>query len=201
MIAAVIPTRFRPPQLEPLLAVLHADGAQAIVLDSADFDHRIYSMWNAGISRARTLVGPEAIAILNDDIELLPGTLPLMAEALGDPAVGVVYPDVRAGLSSGLPFRPLTLEATSGTWGTGGMTGFCFMFRPDWPLTVFDTSYAWWYGDDDFEERVRGAGRIVARIVGLPIRHAADGSARKVASELAPLIAADRALWEARHAA
>ena len=85
------------------------------------------------------------------------------------------------------------------------MTGFCFMFRgqPQFPYyPLFDETYSWWYGDDDFEERVRGAGRRdVCRIVGLPIEHAANGSAGRVMDELGPLIVADRALWDSRHAA
>jgi GT2 family glycosyltransferase len=198
MIAAIIPTRFRPPQLEPLLELLAADGVEAYVMDSADYGHRIYRMWNAGVAIASDA---GLVAVLNDDITILPGTLPLMAEALADPAIGIVYPDVRADLSSGLPSRPIRLEATTGSWGAGGMTGFCFMFRSPafWP--VFDEAYSWWYGDDDFEERVRGAGRAVARVVGLPIGHAANGSAGRVMDELGPLIVADRTLWDSRHAA
>jgi hypothetical protein len=203
MIAAIIPTRFRPPQLEALLEVLATDGVKAYVMDSTAYGHRIYRMWNAGVRLAK-IEAADFVAVLNDDITILPGTLPLMAEALADPRVGAVYPDVRVPLGS-LPARPLILQATSGTWGAGGMTGFCFMFRgqPEFPYyPLFDEAYSWWYGDDDFEERVRGAGRRdVCRIVGLPIGHAADGSAGRVMDELGPLIAADRALWDSRHAA
>ena len=198
MIAAVIPTRFHPPQLAPLLTLLEADGVQTHVLESGDFGHRIYAMWNEGVKRA-ALGGADYVAVLNDDITILPGTLPLMAHALGtDPLVGVVYPDVRVPLDV-LPTEPLTLESTKGSWGPGGMTGFCFMFRTPLFLPVFDESYRWWYGDDDFEERVRGAGRLVCRITGLPIRHTADGSASQVWAEIEPLTVADRNLWESRH--
>jgi GT2 family glycosyltransferase len=197
MIAAVIPTRFHPPQLDPLIALLEADGVEVHLLESADYEHRIYRMWNEGVRLAGNV---DHIAILNDDITILPGTLPLMARALDtDPLVGVVYPDVSVGFGS-LPIEPLTLQATEGSWGRGGMAGFCFMFRAPVNLPVFDESYGWWFGDDDFEERVRAAGRLVCRIRGLPIIHQVDGSARKVWDEKGPIVAADQALWDARHA-
>ena len=194
-IAAVIPTRFYPPELVPLTDMLQADGVRVALRDSADYGHRIYNMWNSGLEG---LAGYEYVAILNDDIRLLPGTLHVMAGVLrGNLEVGIVYPDVRA------PFTHLpdmvALEETEGTWGAGGMTGFCFMFRVLDGLTRFDESYRWWYGDDDFEERMRLSGRKVCRVVGLPIVHTADGSAGKVWDELSPLIAQDRALWEERH--
>ena len=198
MIAAVIPTRFHPPQLAPLLELLAADHVVPFVMESEQFDHRIYKMWNTG-ARDAAMAGADFIAILNDDVTILPGTLPLMARALdADPAVGAVYPDVRTPFGS-LPADPLQLESTTGTWGAGGMTGFCFMIRRPSSIPIFDEAYKWWYSDDDFEERVRGAGKLVCRIVGLPIVHSADGSAGRVMDELGPLIQADRALWESRH--
>ena len=196
MIAAVIPTRFHPPQLAPLLELLAADHVVPFVMESEQFDHRIYKMWNTG-ARDAAMAGADFIAILNDDVTILPGTLPLMARALdADPAVGAVYPDVRTPFGS-LPADPLQLESTTGTWGAGGMTGFCFMIRP--PFT-FDESYSWWFGDDAAEETIRLSGKSVCRIVGLPIVHHADGSASRVWDELAPLIRADQALWDSRHA-
>ena len=196
MIAAVIPTRYRPPELAPLVEQLLADGVQPIVLESADYDHRIYRMWNAGVEKAR-IIGAGEVAILNDDVTLLPGSLPLMAQALrSDPFAAVVYPDVNAAWS--LP-ATWSLEATRGTWGAGGMTGFCFMFRTAL-RQPFDEAYHWWYGDDAFEDEVRRTGLRVCRVVGLPIRHVGNGSASKRWAELAPLIEQDRARWDAHTA-
>ena len=193
MIAAVIPTRYRPPELTRLLHVLARDDVQTFVLDSAEYDHRIYAMWNAGVTLARR-IGATEIAILNDDIVIGPGTLPALATALrSEPDVAIVYPDVNAGR-----FAPAELQDTAGTWGAGGMTGFCFLFRADLPLPPFDESYGWWYGDDVFEEAVRSAGYRVCRVRGIPIGHVANGSASKRWDELGPIIAADRARFEAR---
>ena len=57
MIAAVIPTRYHPPELSALLRVLIADGVEPIVLRSEAFEHRIYRMWNVGVMEARALLG------------------------------------------------------------------------------------------------------------------------------------------------
>ncbi|MDD5305164.1 MAG: hypothetical protein PHS14_18855 [Elusimicrobia bacterium] len=196
MIAAVIPTRYRPPQLGNLLSVLLSDGIQPIVLESDDYGHAIYRMWNAGVEKAR-IVGARTIAVLNDDIEIKPGAVAFMAQVLDDCRdIGVVYPDVTADWEHPV-YRGL--ERTQGSWGAGGMTGFCFLFRADLPIP-FDESFNWWYGDDAFEEAVRGAGLGVARVTGVPIRHIPGRSASQ-RSDLGPLIEADRALWEARHAA
>lgn len=193
MIAAVIPTRYNPPELGTLLAGLAGDNVQAHVLRSDDHDHRIYRMWNEGLDTARRC-GASEVAILNDDIAILPGTLPLLATVLrSEPDLGVVYPDVNAPWQ--LPNVPL-IEDTTGTWGPGGMTGFCFLFRAELPVR-FDEGYHWWYGDDAFERDVRSAGFRVARVRGVPIRHSPDGSARRDWDRLGPLVAEDRARWEA----
>ena len=127
--------------------------------------------------RGRHGRGPSApthIAVLNDDIAIKPGALRFMADVLDDyPDIGVVYPDVNADWDSPI-YRGL--ERTTGTWGAGGMTGFCFMFRATLGIP-FDEAYQWWYGDDAFEEAVRDAGLSVARVTGVPIRHVPGRSA------------------------
>ena len=195
MIAAVIPTRYHPPELAELLRVLIADGVEPIVLRSEVFDHRIYRMWNAGTEEARAK-GADYIAVLNDDVAIRPRTLPFLAGALmEDPALGVVYPDVNACWCDII--KPGAVVKTAGTWGSGGMTGFCFMFRADLGI-AFDESYHWWYGDDAFERDVRAAGWAVGRLSGLPVRHHPDGSASRDWARLAPLIEQDRARWAER---
>lgn len=193
MIAAVIPTRYRPPELAVLLDVLATDGIETIVLESENFDHRIYQMWNAGRDRASE-AGASTIAILNDDIAIRPGALRFMADVLDDyPSVGVVYPDVTADWDAPV-FRGI--EPTTGTWGAGGMTGFCFMFRAGLPVR-FDEAFGWWFGDDAFEADVRALGLSVARVTGVPIRHTPGQSAAR-RDDLGPLIETDRLRWEGR---
>jgi len=78
------------------------------------------------------------------------------------------------------------------------MTGFCFMFRADLDVP-FDEKYQLWYGDDDFEDRVRAKGLLVARIEGLPIDHSAMGSTRLIDNDTVQAwIVNDRQRWETR---
>lgn len=196
-IHAVIPTRFHPPQLAELLKVLIVDNVEWHVIESWSFNHRIYAMWNAGV-RSAQMGHADYVAVLNDDIVILPGTLRSLAEVLErEPNVGVVYPDASRATAQG--FGPVDMVPTKGTWGAGGMTGFCFVFRADLGVE-FNDAYNWWYGDDDFEERVRSTGLLVARVTGLPIDHTPSGSASRVWTEISPLIDQDRARWDALHA-
>lgn len=198
MIAAVIATRFEPPQLKPLLETLRADGVFPVVMsDSGPHapDWSLYRLWNNGVKYAIEH-GAEYVCVMNDDVTILPETLDIMADELELSTVGVVYPDYRRQTADGISVRGVT--TTEGTWGAGAMSGFCFMFRADLDVP-FDEKYQLWYGDDDFEERVRAKGLLVARIDGLPIDHMAMGSTRLIPDdEVQAWIANDRRRWETR---
>lgn len=192
-------TRFDPPQREPLLRLLRTDGVEPVVMADVG-PHRegwsLYRLWNAGVRYAIDNLGADYICVLNDDVTILPGTLEAMAEELAIRECAVVYPDTRRRTTDesfiGTP------TPTTGTWGAGGMTGFCFMFRADLGI-AFDERYQLWYGDDAFEEAVRAKGLLVCRIDGLPIDHSPGGSTRQLPdAEVAAMIAADRQRWEQR---
>jgi hypothetical protein len=196
-IAAVIPTRYHPLELAELLRVLAADRIRVYLMESERFGHRIHAMWNAGVQMARA-AGATEIAILNDDVALLPGSLPALRDALRTrPNAGIAYPDERAPWGVLAPSG--TVEETTGSWGAGGMTGFAFMFKAELGIP-FDEGFGWWYGDDAFEEAVRARGLRTCRVLGVPVRHTPNGSSGKRWSELAPVIDADRKRWEAMHA-
>jgi hypothetical protein len=197
IVAAVIPTLYRPPFLQPLVDQLEEEGVDVFVLHSEDYDHQIHRMWNTGVDRARE-IGATEIAILNDDIILLPGTIPLMVAILrSEPTLGIVYPHQGAPLEAGLPTE-WKVELTAGSARVGAMTGFCFMFKAEIDLR-FDEAYHWWYGDDTFEEQVRQLGYGVGRIVGLPLVHEQSTSLKQKWDEINPLIQQDSALWRQRH--
>jgi hypothetical protein len=211
----VIPSRYEPARLKALLRVVKQE-AEVIVLDNGHepplttTDHRvclvdargrgIYSMWNQGWRMALERANPVNVAVLNDDIEILPGTITLMARALrAAPRIGCVYPD--ASVRSGqLPWRiQLTPE-----WDPAGgrsMTGFCFMFKGELPLPPFDEGMEWWYADSIFDEEVKKAGYGVARIDRLPIGHISDAETDDWARrpELKQAIERDGIRWAARH--
>lgn len=193
-IAAVIPTRYRPPQLAILLHILDEDGIDIHLMESEGYGHKIHRMWNAGVEMS---AGADYVAILNDDIEILHGTLPMMANVLEkQPTIGVVYPHNGAPLTS-LP-DTVEIQLTEGSARVGGMTGFCFMFRTDAGFPPFDEEYNWWFGDDAFEEAVRKMGYGVGRINALPIAHVPSQSARFHWDDLAPLIRQDERRWYGR---
>ena len=69
-------------------------------------------MWNRGVQAARD-GGYQAVAILNDDIRIHPGTITLLAEPLlAYPTLGVVYPHWPISLDTPLPTRVKRLEAS-----------------------------------------------------------------------------------------
>jgi hypothetical protein len=177
-----------------LLDVLKADGVEVNLLESGQFEHRIYRMWNAGVGMS----SGDYIAILNDDITILPGTLPMMASILeAQPRLGIVYPDQHAPLEGGLPEK-VQIQLTEGSARVGGMTGFCFMFRRGL-MIPFDERFNWWFGDDQFEHDVRAEGLQVGRVNGLPLSHQQSTSAERRKDELGPLIRADQQLWRQEH--
>lgn len=134
-----------------------------------DTGANIYAMWNHGCQHAVKELGDGVkLAILNNDLVLAPSTITSLAAVLDVERVGVVYPDYDAEFL--LP--PFGIRDTTGTFRSGGMSGFCFMTRGAvWQQVPFDEEYNLWYGDDDFELRVRNAGWRVCRVTGLPIIH------------------------------
>lgn len=219
MIVAVIPTRYEPTRLRRLLAIVAPDADVTLVYDNGHDrlarlprgveridarDMGIYRMWNAGWSRALELTdgGPVDVAILNDDIRILRGTLPMLASALrSEDHLGAVYPDRRTRLRAGLP-RGLDMHIEWDPIGPRDLTGYCFLFRGELDLPRFDEGYHWWYGDTQFDESVRLAGYGVGQVNGLPIEHHSDaerdGWARR--PELRGLVEADGARWAELHA-
>lgn len=213
---AVIPSRYEPQRLRALVEQLVAE-AEVIVLDNGheppltSFDPRvrvvdargdgIYRMWNRGWQLARELAPVVDVAILNDDIRINQGTLPLLARALrADERLGAVYPDPSAPLRRGLP-RSLRFGIDWDPAGPRNLTGYCFMFKGELQLPPFDEGYGWWYGDTQFDESIRLAGYGVACIRGLPIEHRSDSEANDWARrpELKQIVEEDGARWAELH--
>lgn len=203
----MVPTRYERPRVRSLMFAL-AD-VDVLVLDNGHEpplrwpfaqDARglgIYAMWNRGWRIARER-GYDAVAMLNDDVRILPGTVSLLAGRLASHRrIGVVYPDWPLTLAGGLPEEPDLID-TTGTVADGGMTGFAFVFRADLPVPPFDEGFHWWYGDDAFERSVRAAGFRVCRAVGVPCEHESDSEADDWARrpELKELAEEDRRRWE-----
>lgn len=135
----------------------------------------IYDMWDSGFTLARH-DGAEFICIFNNDLKLFPNTIQELKSALvNNHSAWISYPDYNANQPSYIQYRE-----TSGTYRHGGMSGFCFMLRADkidW-MPLVDPRFKWWGGDDDiaFEVEKRGGKQI--RVIGLPVQHLNEGTAR-----------------------
>lgn len=142
----------------------------------------IYAMWNEGWLAAlnATAGGPVAVAVLNNDIDFLPGTLAALRDALyAGQDRWVVYPDHRRRCAQGRGDDG-RVTATEGTYQHGGMCGWAFMLRGEAHtegLPLIDEGFAWWYGDDDLVAGVLAAGRLVCRVDGLPVDHVSEATA------------------------
>jgi GT2 family glycosyltransferase len=166
--------------LGPLLTVLGNDDVFVVLQESDDFDHQLHRMWNDGVDRCRA-AGCNAVAILNDDIVMLPGTLSLMARALrSDPTLAVVGPDTTLRRQNGIPARVKV-----------GVTpfnncGYAFLFDPnDTDVPRFNEDFNIWHGDLEFFDTIRRAGRTVGTISGLAILHEGSHSVKKIMGQAA----------------
>jgi GT2 family glycosyltransferase len=209
----VIPSRYEPSRLVALALPLLRE-AEVIVLDNGHeppldeprltvVDARgdgIYRMWNRGWQMALERHNPVNVAILNDDIKILPGTIRMLAAALrNEPLIGCVYPDA----SVRSAYLPHSMKYTTEWDPAGGrsLTGFCFMFKGELPLPPFDEGMEWWYGDSEFDESVKLAGYGVARIDKVPIIHISDAETDDWARrpDLREATERDGIRWAERH--
>lgn len=160
MICAVIPTRDHPPELARLLGVLASDAVCAhLIVHTQDSGPRLHQMWNEACDMA-VAHGASSIAVLSDDVAILPRTLPLFASVLAaDPGLGIVHPDWAAPGWS-LPTNPPVLDTER------PITGACFMLRASLGVR-FDEPL---HFDEPFDRDVRAAGWAIGCVLGVPYR-------------------------------
>jgi len=158
----------------------------------------IYQMWNLGWDAAIKDFGPKVnIAILNDDIYFLPGTLSKLSQYLEqNDDIGAICPDY---------YRPtflregdITLEYTDSTYGHGGLAGFAFMVKGHLPIRV-DWNLRWWYGDDDLVKEIGKLGLKIAKLIGLPVDHYQGASFKLIQDELEKQIELDRQYFNRKY--
>jgi len=135
----------------------------------------IYDMWDEGFRVARH-DGADYVAIFNNDLTLFPNTFKILNQTLDNYSTAwIVYPDYNASVPG-----ENSVRVTSGTYRHGGMSGFCFMLRAssiDWSPLV-DPRFIWWGGDDDIAFEVESRGGVQLRVMGLPVEHLHEGTAR-----------------------
>lgn len=191
-ISAIIPTIGATLLIHPLLEVLANDAIPVTVYDNGCPDGfwgpllgqpigmphfvkaeglGIYEMWDKALWDAET----DYVAILNDDIRLLPGSLDQFAHALhSDPLLDLVSADYTLTTEHGL--HPSGVEYTHGTYRHGGVCGWAFMVRRVTYPSVGD-GYQWWCGDDELVARITRNGRRTGIYRGVPVDHQGEASA------------------------
>lgn len=148
----------------PRFSVLPAEG------------NTIYEMWDWGLYCARF---SDHTLFINNDVVLDPQTIVALNRALDyEDSNWIAYPDYNW---EGEPMKNLcNYRLTKGTYRHGGMSGYCFMLKTkkvDWNPLV-DPRFVWWGGDDDIAFEVEARGGRQVRVVGLPIEHMNEGTAR-----------------------
>lgn len=165
----------------------------------------IYQLWNWGWKYARGFAGknkPVNIAFLNDDVEIKPYTIEVLAKNLRKHKdLGAIYPDYDWDV-----IWPVELDGfskiryTESTFGAGGMAGFCFMIKGEMEIPYVDETLRWWYGDDDLVKQIGLAGYKIARVVGLEVEHQPEGSSRYLdQAELLRIKDADRIYFNKKY--
>lgn len=166
----------------------------------------IYELWNRGYWRAKQHAGGGAfhVLVVNNDVLLPPWAVEQMSQALveGDDRAAS-YPNWKQPWSDApVPpphAGPLKVAETHGVWGSDGMLGYCFMLaghRIDWRPLIQDLAYQWWYGDNALADSIAHAGLKQVKLLGLPIQHAHEGTARD--RDLASVTERDAKLWATR---
>lgn len=142
-------------------------------------DAGIYQMWNEGRAIARERAGGEAhnVLVLNNDITIPPAFIRTLVVYLrSDPDTWIVYPDYSRRIAEGVA-PDLSMRPTQGTYQHGGMSGWAFMLKGEVPLENVDEQFEWWYGDDDLVRQATSKGKMVCRVVGLPLDHINEATA------------------------
>jgi hypothetical protein len=145
----------------------------------------IYEMWN-GMWQAGLEIGEREgvtvdVTICNNDIRVPRSLLGHLSRGLRSPStpdgVWITYPDWQRPLSKGVDVKGI--QPTAGTWRKKGMSGFCFMMKPEkhyegWPF--IDERFKWLAGDGDLCSEMQARGATAARVVGLPIDYDVRGT-------------------------
>lgn len=139
----------------------------------------IYEAWNKGIE----LAGLSDCLILNDDL-LFPLDMVEILDYMRTriPAMAYVPETPTRGFRSDKVEQPfLWLSDTSGVEATEWMPGFCYFLPRKTIKTVgvFDPKFDVWYGDTDYENRLKEHGTI-AKINGLYVYHYGSSSYSKL---------------------
>jgi hypothetical protein len=134
--------------LENVIVVATRPGVETTpgVVIIEDFGSpNIQRWWNRGIEEAKTR-GASAVAVVNDDIRLVPSTLETLKKRMWETGATIASPS-RPPTKDRLYRRPL-VPYEPRIWGCLWVLNVSSGLRPD-------ERYVWWYGDSDLDIRAR----------------------------------------------
>jgi hypothetical protein len=146
---------------------------EALPLDSFAVVHRapgwtLTEMWNRGLDYAARW-NADNLAVLNNDITVLPGFLDHLATALrSSDDLWAVCPD-SCPTTNGVNMTG-TIRRVQGV-NLGGMAGWAFMVKVEALQQIADPQFEWWYGDNDLVKSIYAQGHTVGLVEGLPCDH------------------------------
>lgn len=157
-----------------------------------------YKMWNDPWMRA-SVEKFDAVALLNDDINLAPGSLAEAFEVLMSSEniglVGLNYERrVKLGVSKSAGSR-----SASGSYRNHGIGGHAFLVKAStWGVVPpIDERYYLWYGDDELFANMARFGYELKIALGAPVDHEESTTANKH-PELLAKTSLDRELFESK---
>lgn len=156
----------------------------------------IHVMWNTGLEVATP---GHHVALINDDVEIEPGTIDKLCEALDKaPVYGLVAPIYWDGEVK----HPIQSNTTCrGRYdGTGGIPGFCFVLAHDIAESYrFDERMTWWYGDDDVVKTINEMARKCVMVPGTRIVHSHSYTTEKAPPKaFGETVEKDRIIFEGK---
>lgn len=166
----------------------------------------IHQMWNMGIRQSLATSQRCNIAILNNDLEIGPDFLSLLAQGLrAHPNIAAVSPNY-----DGRDF-PEKVQAVKGIAagredGTGGLAGFAFMVRGEVftaGCPMFDERLKLWYGDNLFTADLDASGATYGIVkearcvhIGGGSNTSGDGEGKRLRDEWQSVVAKDREVFQ-----
>ncbi len=161
----------------------------------------IHEMWNAGWQYAKANHGQCNVAFLNDDITIGPNFLSGLAKELrGDPNLVAISPNYDERQNHGLKVQYVSDICAGRYDGTGGLAGFAFMVRGEFPY-MFPEDCKWWFGDNDLVLTINQSGFRCGIALDVTCVHEDGATGDWESPEMKEQLAKDHAAFLARWAA
>ena len=156
-------------------------------------------MWNHAWELAHD-TGADAVALLNDDIEIHDESLGIAYDLLmSTESVGIVGLNYRRSVSAGAN-QSGDSQSVSGSFRSAGIGGHAFLIKASLWGTVpaIDEGYVIWYGDDDLFANVKESGYLLLLALGAPVNHF-ESTTISAYPEVLTHASADKERFELRH--